>query len=89
MTKGIVWCYDNKDIDTAIRRMEARKIHHLPVLNHSKRLVGVLTLFDLAAHAYADLFPHISRLAGRGTVLHAAYTPSFDYDDPCQSDPYA
>ncbi len=82
MTKGIVWCYDDEDIGLAIQRMENRKIHHLPVLNHSKRLVGVLTLSDLAAHASADLFPRVSALAARNTGLHAAHTPSFDYDDP-------
>src|SRR4051812_38186133 len=51
MTKGIVWCFDDEDINTAMHKMEDRKIHHLPVLNHAKRLVGVLTLSDLAAHA--------------------------------------
>ena len=69
MSKGIVWCYDDEDIDTAIHRMDAKKIHHLPVLNRSKRLVGILTLSDLASHASGDLFSHVSKLTARDTGL--------------------
>ena len=88
MTTGIVWCYDDEDIDAAMHRMEEKNIHHLPVLNRAKRLVGLLTLSDLATHAPADLFPRVSRLAARNTGLHAAHTPSFDQYDEYYGDPY-
>lgn len=75
----------------AMRRMDDGKIHHLPVLNRSKRLVGVLTLSDLATYAaVADLFPFISQLTSRDAKHHAAHLlPSPDCDDPYYGDPYS
>src|ERR1700733_1334174 len=91
MSKGIVWCVDDEDINMAMRRMDDGKIHHLPVLNRSKRLVGVLTLSDLATYAaVADLFPFISQLTSRDAKHHAAHLlPSPDCDDPYYGDPYS
>ncbi len=85
MTKGIVWCYDDEDIDTAMSKMESRKIHHLPVINHAKRLVGLLSLSDLAAHADGASMNRLHQLAARDTRAHIARMPTgddFDYEDP-------
>ena len=85
MTKGIVWCYDDDEIDTAINKMATKQIHHLPVINHAKRLVGVLSLSDLATHAPAEMAPRLKQLAARDTGMHAARQPTgddFEYEDP-------
>jgi len=71
MTKGITWCFDDDQIDAAIRTMESKQIHHLPVLNRGKRLVGLLTLSDLATHASRETYPMVSKLAARDTGRHA------------------
>ena len=48
MTKGIVFCRDTEDVDDAVRIMEQKKIRRLPVLDDNKRLVGMLSLGDIA-----------------------------------------
>ncbi|MCC7250566.1 CBS domain-containing protein [Hyphomicrobium sp.] len=48
MTKGIVYCQESEDLADAARLMEQRKIRRLPVLNDSKRMVGMLSLGDIS-----------------------------------------
>jgi CBS domain-containing protein len=51
MTKGIVWCRDSEEADDAARLMETKQIRRLPVIDENKRMVGMLTLGDLAQAA--------------------------------------
>ncbi len=55
MSTGIVYCRDTEDIGDAVRIMEQKQIRRLPVLNDKKRLVGVLSLGDIAHHAPRQL----------------------------------
>lgn len=48
MTPDIVYGFDDQDVQDAARLMEQYQIRRLPVLNHSKRLVGIVSLGDLA-----------------------------------------
>lgn len=48
MTRDVQWCYDDEDLDAAERKMAALRVRRLPVLNREKRLVGMLSLGDLA-----------------------------------------
>ncbi len=48
MSSGIVYCRDTEDVADAVRIMEQKQIRRLPVLNDKKRLVGVLSLGDIA-----------------------------------------
>lgn len=48
MTKEVVYCFDDQDTDDAARLMSDRQIHRLPILNRDKRLVGVLSVGDIA-----------------------------------------
>jgi CBS-domain-containing membrane protein len=48
--------------------MRKNKIRHLPVRDHqTKRVVGIVSLTDLALKAPSDLYGDISRLAFRRT----------------------
>jgi CBS domain-containing protein len=51
MSKGVTYCFDDQDIKDAAQLMEKKQIHRLPVLNRDKRMVGILSLGDLALHA--------------------------------------
>jgi CBS domain-containing protein len=51
MSKGIVYCRDTEEVEDAVRIMEQKKIRRLPVLNEQKRLVGMLSLGDIAHSA--------------------------------------
>jgi len=50
MTPDVVYGFDDQDIQDAARLMEQYQIRRLPVLNRSKRLVGIVSLGDLAVH---------------------------------------
>jgi CBS domain-containing protein len=51
MSPGIVYIFEDQDVEEAARLMEVRKIRRLPVLNRDKRLVGIVSLGDLAVEA--------------------------------------
>lgn len=51
MTTPIVYCFDDQDVEEAARLMEVKLIRRLAVLNRSKRLVGIVSLGDLAVKA--------------------------------------
>src|SRR5258708_5296150 len=71
MTKGVTYCFDDQTLEDAVRMMEEKSIHHLPVLNRSKRMVGILALGDVALKAAPTLFGGISKLASRDASKHA------------------
>ena len=51
MTPGIHCCRDDDDLAKAVRHMEALKVRRLPVINKSKRMVGILSLGDISHSA--------------------------------------
>jgi CBS domain-containing protein len=55
MTKGIHCCNDDDDLSKAVRHMEQLKIRRLPVINKSKRMIGILSLGDVGGLASSDL----------------------------------
>ncbi len=48
MTPGMVYCFDDQDIHEAEDVMQERQIRRLPVLDRERRLVGIVSLGDLA-----------------------------------------
>ncbi|SDR29844.1 CBS domain-containing protein [Rhizobiales bacterium GAS113] len=55
MTPGIHCCREDDDLAKAARHMEGLKVRRLPVMNKSKRMVGILSLGDLSRSAPVDL----------------------------------
>ena len=55
MTPGIHCCREDDDLAKAVRHMEKLKIRRLPVVNNSKRMVGILSLGDVSHSAPDDL----------------------------------
>jgi CBS domain-containing protein len=51
--------------------MEKNGIRHLPVLNRKKRIVGVLSLGDLAFRAGKSLTADVIHLVSRDAERHA------------------
>jgi CBS domain-containing protein len=54
MTPGVVYCFDDQEVADAAQLMEDRQIRRLPVLNRNKRLVGIISLGDLAVKNQDD-----------------------------------
>jgi CBS domain-containing protein len=48
MTPGIIYCFEDEDVQEAAMLMVDKQIRRLPVLNRDKRLVGIVSLGDLA-----------------------------------------
>ena len=55
MTDGIHCCREDDDLAKAIHHMETLKIRRLPVINKSKRMVGMISLGDVGQFATAEL----------------------------------
>lgn len=51
MTSKVCYCFADSDVEEAARIMEEDKIRRLPVLNSDKRLVGILSVGDLAVRS--------------------------------------
>ena len=51
MTSGVVSCSEDWDVREVARLMEEHKIHRLVVLDPGARLVGIVSLGDLAVAA--------------------------------------
>jgi CBS domain-containing protein len=55
MTEGIHCCRDDDDLAKAMHHMEKLKVRRLPVINKSKRLVGIISLGDVGHSSSGDL----------------------------------
>jgi CBS domain-containing protein len=51
MTPDAAYCFDDQTLDEAAVLMEAHQIRRLPILNRDKKLIGMLSLGDLAVRA--------------------------------------
>lgn len=49
MSEPIVFCREDSELEDAVHIMENRQIRRLPVINDQKRMVGMLSLGDVAA----------------------------------------
>ncbi|TMH02967.1 MAG: CBS domain-containing protein [Betaproteobacteria bacterium] len=48
MSKEMLYCFDTDAIDDVARNMAEAQVRRLPVINKDKRLVGIISLGDLA-----------------------------------------
>jgi len=55
MTEGIHCCRDDDDLAKAVKHMEELKVRRLPVINKSRRMIGILSLGDVSHSAPGDL----------------------------------
>lgn len=61
MSPGIIWCSTTEEVEDAVHLMDQRKIRRLPVLNDRHRLVGMLTLGDVAHGSALQLTGELTR----------------------------
>jgi CBS domain-containing protein len=55
MTSDLRWCFEDEDVADAERLMRDSQIRRLPVLDQNRKIVGVLSLGDLAAKGARDV----------------------------------
>ena len=68
MTPEVIYCFDDEDVKDVAKKMEEKQVRRLPVLNREKRLVGIVSLGDLAVRTGKE------KLAGE--VLEAVSEPA-------------
>lgn len=52
MSPSVLYCFENDDIAIAAQKMEDKQVHRLAVLNDKKRIVGVLSVGDIATKGH-------------------------------------
>jgi CBS domain-containing protein len=55
MSSPIIYCRTEQDLDDAAHIMEAEQVRRLPVIDENKRMVGMLSLGDVASMAKHEL----------------------------------
>lgn len=51
MSTEVRYCFEDEDAEDVLRNMADLKVRRLPVLNRDKRLVGIVSLGDLATNS--------------------------------------
>src|SRR5688572_15328111 len=54
MTDGIICAHENDDVGEVARRMSEEQVRRLPVLDSNERLIGIVSLGDLARDTSGD-----------------------------------
>jgi CBS domain-containing protein len=47
-TEQVLFCYDDEELDHVAKNMSEQQVRRLPVVNREKRLVGIVSLGNLA-----------------------------------------
>ena len=55
MTSPIAYCFEDQSIEEAAQIMEEKQIRRLPVLSRQKRLVGFVSLGDVAVQGHDEM----------------------------------
>ncbi len=76
MSTGIHYCFDSDTIEAVAEKMAEQQIRRLPVLNKQKRMVGIVSLGDLAKASekvVGKTLKGISKSAAAGAHHHASH----------------
>jgi CBS domain-containing protein len=55
MTPQVEWCFEDDNLQDVALKMEQKKIRRIPVMDHYKKLVGILSIGDLAVRGSRDV----------------------------------
>ncbi|WII73491.1 CBS domain-containing protein [Bdellovibrio sp. 22V] len=58
MSPGISYCFDDEDVSEVSRKMSSKQIRRLPVVDRNKRLVGMVSIGDIATKAGSARISH-------------------------------
>lgn len=71
MSQEVRYCFDDEDIDDVLWNMGEQQIRRLPVVDRNKRLVGIVSISDLAAGGNAALSGETLSEIARPSPLHS------------------
>lgn len=71
MTEDVRYCYEDEDTDEIARNMGEQQVRRMPVMNRDKRLVGIVSIGDMAlmegARPAGEALAGISEPGGKHT----------------------
>jgi len=67
MSSEVLYCFDDDDIDAVLANMAEIQVRRLPVVDHDKKLVGIVSITDFAV---------TGDMAGTGKLLCEIARPS-------------
>lgn len=75
MSRDVLYCFEDESVEHVAQNMGETQVRRLPVLNRNKRLVGIVTLGDLACGTRADkvigqALGEVSRPGGAHSQAH-------------------
>jgi CBS domain-containing protein len=70
MTSDVRYVYEDEDIDHVAENMANQQVRRLPVMNRQKRLVGVVSIGDIAKGSNSGAASHALKGVARDSGLH-------------------
>ena len=70
MSQEVLYCYDHEDTDEVLENMAEIQVRRMPVVNHDKRLVGIISIGDLAKEEDRETGHALGEIA-RPSGLHS------------------
>ncbi len=66
MSHEVLYCFDDQDVREVARNMGEQQVRRLPVVNRSKRLVGIISLADIAREGGAQTHETLNQISKPG-----------------------
>jgi len=71
MSPEVRYCFDDDDAEDVLNNMAELQVRRMPVLNRSKRLVGVVSISDLALNGGETHTGEVLREIARPSLYHS------------------
>ena len=71
MSDEVKYCYADDEVDAILDNMAAQQLRRLPVVDRDKRLVGVISITDLAANGEARQSGEALGEIARPSMMHS------------------
>jgi len=79
MTPSVVYCFEDDDVERAALVMAGQQIRRLPVLDRNRKLVGIISIGDIAAQGQSQLGGEVLEEVSQPTGPKRSDTPP-DHD---------
>jgi len=70
MSQEVKYCFDDADAEEVLENMADIQVRRMPVINHDKRLVGIVSITDLAKEEEREAGEALRDIA-RPSALHS------------------
>jgi CBS domain-containing protein len=68
MSQGVKYCYESDKLEDVAEQMGEEKLRRILVLNKAKRLVGIVSLGDIAKYEHTHSGKALRKIASAGNV---------------------